>query len=123
MRQSARSRIQQRLDLAQRLTYWLIVKEQDDRVEVFTTGTGEERLPVFSFEEEAALFLRLEELSEEVWSTRATTARKLASMLMESCKSIGQVAFDPLPRALGRVTSDPASVERESFVERLTGIG
>ena len=73
----------ERPDLAQSLAYWLIIKEHNGWIEVLTTDIREERLPVFSFEE-AVMFLRLEKLSEKVWSTRATTVREL-----DSCKSIG----------------------------------
>jgi hypothetical protein len=41
-------------------TYWLIAKDQSGRAEMLTIECGGERaLPVFSFEEEAELFLGL----------------------------------------------------------------
>lgn len=54
-------------------TFWLIVRDDGDRPEVFTLGADSDvkTLPVFSFEEEALLFLRLGGL-EERWRARPT---------------------------------------------------
>ena len=56
------------------------------------TGSGEKSLPIFSFEEEARLFLRLGDL-EGLWRTSETDAARLA----ETCSGAEYVVLDPLP--------------------------
>ncbi len=102
-------------------TYWLIAKDQSDRVEVLTIEfDGERALPVFSFEEEAEMFLRLEVL-EEGWWTRETTAGELISLLYGPCAGVKRVALDPLPAVCGgEAMLDLVSLERKDFAQTLT---
>ena len=61
---------------------------------------GVERvLPVFSFEEEANLFLRLGSY-EGHWRARERCAVDLVSVLRGPCADVKSVALDPLPEML-----------------------
>lgn len=79
---------------ARRRTYWLIVGSGAGRSGEFTIedAEGGETLPVFGFEDEALLYLRLEELGEG-WRARETTAGELICVLLRA--GPGRVALDP----------------------------
>ncbi len=100
--------------------YWLIAKYETGGIEVLTTNltTGEEALPVFSFEEEARMFLEYGAL-EACWRTRETTSGELMSVLFGPCASFDLVVPDPLPRMDVAGLSHLASMPREDFVEFL----
>src|SRR5215211_4662193 len=82
--------------------YWVIAKDTKDGVgqlELLTVdldGTGE-ALPVFSFEEEAEMFLWLQR-TEDGREVRETTPGQLVSILYGPCADVGRVILDPLPR-------------------------
>jgi hypothetical protein len=81
---------------AARLSFWLIVTRAHGRMEVLTIDAGGETvLPVFSFQEEGELFLRLEATAE--WWLRETTTGELISLLLGLCARVDKVALDPLP--------------------------
>ncbi len=89
-------------------------------MEVHTIGPDDEALPVFSFEEEAEMFLRLEAL-EEGWWTRETTAGELISLLYGPCAGVRRIALDPLPAVCGgEAMLDLVSLERKDFAQTLT---
>jgi hypothetical protein len=98
-------------------------------LDVLTMDTEEadgESLPVFSFEEEAQMFLRLSEDVEAAgWWVRKATAGELVSLLLApSWAKVKRVALDPLPRrSLGRVMVPLWCVGRERFVEGLLEVG
>ncbi len=100
--------------------YWLIVKNESSWVDVLTTNlTGdEETLPVFSFEEEARMFLKHRALRNR-WRVRETTAGELISVLYGPCAFVKQVALDPLPEMDIEVLVHLVSMRREDFVEFL----
>lgn len=82
------------------------------------TGEGEELLPVFSFREEAELFLRLGGAGEG-WGVRETRGGELLSLLSGLCRNVSGVALDPFPE-LGRTSLlSLVSVGRERFIRRL----
>jgi hypothetical protein len=87
-------------------TFWLIVRDDADQPMIFElgSGSGEKSLPIFSFEEEALLFLRLGGL-EGLWRTSETDAATLA----ETCSGVECVVLDPFPEigfdALGEAVS------------------
>jgi hypothetical protein len=56
-------------------------------------------LPVFSFEEEAEMFLRLGGY-DGAWRARESSAGELVSVLCSSCKDVRGLALDPLPEML-----------------------
>lgn len=103
---------------------WLIVREGDGWVEplVCVDGGGERMLPVFSFEEEAELFLRLGNY-DGGWRTRESRIGELVSVLYGPCAGVKSVALDPLPEMLEDGTLALVKVERERFLERTLGSG
>jgi len=101
-------------------SFWLIAKVEAGRMTALTTdlGWGKTALPVFSFEDEARMFLELGE-SRGGWRVRETAAGELASVLLGPCAGVGRVLLDPLPGLDGIVSADLVSMEREPFVEFL----
>lgn len=102
-------------------SFWLLIGDKDgDRAEVFTLGTeGEDRsLPVFSFEEEALLFLRLGGL-EGRWRTSETDAAALVLMLTETYRDLQSVVLDPFPVVGFDRFYKAASLLRERFLDLL----
>jgi hypothetical protein len=99
--------------------YWLIAKRRRGRLEVLTTGLpdGRRMLPVFSFEEEAALFLH--QGTQGSWQLRQTQAGELLSLLCSLCSKVELVAFDPIPGVETALINGLVSLERERFVDIL----
>lgn len=102
--------------------YWLIEKREAGRTEVLTIGLdrGRDMLPVFSFEEEARLFLFLRRLGEG-WDVRETMAGDLLS-LFDPHVNAGWIALDPIPEMGGEALTGIVSVSRQSFVDRHAGV-
>ena len=80
---------------AQSLAYWLIARNEHGRIEVLTLDC-KQTLPVFSNEDEAEMFLRLEGVADG-WQVSESRAGELVSMLYGPCTSVKEVALDPLP--------------------------
>ena len=99
--------------------FWLIVREHTRGLEVFTLGSKGEVLPVFGFEEEAEMYLRLGLPEEKGWRVRETTCGELASVLHASCRDIRDVALDPLPETVGERAVGFANISRRAFVGAL----
>jgi hypothetical protein len=81
-------------------------------------------LPVFSFQEEGELFLRLEATAADWWA-RETTTGELVSLLLGPCARVEKVALDPLPglRETPEITG-LVSMGRTDFVRHLMrGVG
>jgi hypothetical protein len=97
--------------------FWLIVKDEPGRIDVLTTNltTDEAALPVFSFEDEARMFLELGALGS--WRVRVTSAGELISVLCGLCAGIRRVILDPLPDPVAEGLNDLLSMEREAFME------
>jgi len=86
--------------------YWLIENPGIGRSGMFTVciDAGRKALPVFSFPEEAEMFLKLDGLEEGGWRIAESTAGDLVSRLSEYHRSgIELVALDPLPEMMGPV--------------------
>ena len=79
-------------------------------------------LPVFSFEEEAELFLRLGNYEGD-WRTRESTIEELVSVLYGPCTGVKSVALDPLPEILEEGTLALVRVGRGRFLERALAAG
>ena len=102
---------------------WLITKHQNNRMEVLTINPGGgEVVPVFSFEEEAELFLRLG-TPRTGWRVRRTTAGELISVLYGPCAGAEKVALDPPPKIAGKAMLDLVSLSRKDFVRTLVNEG
>ena len=100
--------------------YWLITKHENSRIRILTIDLGgEEALPVFSFEEEAAMFLSLW-VPRTGWWIKKTTAGELISVLYGPCAGIRKVVLDP-PVVGDEATVDLLCLSRRRFVGNLAG--
>lgn len=100
--------------------YWLIAKNGCGRMKALTINLdGGEAIPVFSFREEAEMFLRFE--AGDGWSVRETPARELALLLLGPHSSLKMVALDPLPELCDEGMNHLISVRMEDFVRALAG--
>ncbi len=97
--------------------YWLLAKRRRGRLEVLTTylTDGRKVLPVFSFEEEADLYLRRGIPGS--WQVRRAEAGELLSLLYCLCNKVELVALDPASEAETEVMDRLVSLERERFVD------
>jgi len=103
----------------------LIVRDDlgagDGPPEVLTLGAGGgvegdgTILPVFSFEEEALLFLRLCGFGGG-WHASKSGIADLASVLSDACSEVRRVALDPIPEIGPHGPHDLVSLSREEFV-------
>jgi hypothetical protein len=102
-----------------RSPYWLLAKRRYGRLEVLTTSLADGRrvLPVFSFEEEAALFLCLG--VQGSWQVRPTGPGELVSLLYGPCREVELVALDPISGVETDMMNRLISVERSRFVDIL----
>ena len=102
-----------------RSPYWLLAKRRCGRLEVLTTSLADGRrvLPVFSFEEEGALFLCLG--VQGSWQVRRTGAGELVSLLYGPCRNVELVALDPMSDVEADVVNRLVSLERKRFVDIL----
>jgi hypothetical protein len=102
-----------------RRPYWLLVKRRRDRLEVLTTSLadGQRVLPVFSFEEEAKLYLRLG--IRDGWRVRQTGAGELVSLLCGLCREVELVALDPMSDVETDIMDRLVGLKRERFVDVL----
>ena len=104
--------------------YWLIENSAARRSEVFTvrTGTDMDALPVFSFPDEAEMFLRLGGFEGGGWRTTEITARKIISRLAEYERGgVDLVALDPLPEMVNSMfdtTITLVTLTLSGFAER-----
>ena len=105
--------------------YWVIAKDAKDgfdRPDLLTVdldGTGQ-ALPLFSFEEEAEMFLWLQ-TTEEGWEVRQITPGQLVSILYGPCADVGRVMLDPLPEIGARMQISLLGMDRNDFVESVMG--
>ncbi len=108
-------------------SYWLIEKHEAGRMEVPTIHleSGVEALPVFSWAEEAEMFLSLGGFEEGGWAIRESTAGRLVSMLEEDLYAkIEFVALDPMPEMVTPMFGAMISLvtlDRQSFIDRNIG--
>jgi len=96
--------------------FWLISGDGPGRPEEPLTvrfGDGSTALAVFSFEEEARLFLQL---GGRGWRVRAAGVGELVSMLSGSAIGAGLVALDPLPQGEAELVNRLPCLDRERFV-------
>lgn len=105
-------------------SYWLIVKNDAPRTEALTVGLGGGRrtLPVFSFPDEAGLFLSLGGFARDGWRVNESTSGELLSALAEDLTEVGYVALDPLPEmvhVMFGTTISLVTLSRQRFIHRL----
>jgi hypothetical protein len=102
--------------------FWLIARHRSGGMEVLRTvlASGQEALPVFSFEDEARMFLELG-MPGGGWRARVTSAGELVSVLCGPCANVDRVVLDPVPLP-GPITEGLhvlLSMEREIFIRSL----
>jgi hypothetical protein len=99
----------------------LIARHRTGGMEVLRTmlAPGREALPVFSFEDEAKMFLELG--ASGGWRVRETTAGELTSVLSGPCAKVDRVVLDPVPLPGPRIEglNGLLSMEREAFIRSL----
>jgi hypothetical protein len=103
---------------------FLIAKVEAGRMNVMTTDLpgGVKALPVFSFADEARMFLDLGE-PRGGWRARATTTGELVSVLLGPYADVGQVLLDPVPGLDVGESASLVGIDREAFVEWLLDRG
>ena len=102
---------------------WLIVRgDCSPQMKVLTINLcgDREALPVFSFKEEAEMFLRLT-MPGKGWYVRETTTGELISVLYGPCAGVERVVLDPLPEIFTEAMTYLVSLRRERFVRVLMG--
>jgi hypothetical protein len=98
----------------------MIARAEESRLEPLCVRAGLSKvLPVFSFEEEAEMFLHLGGYADGGWRTRESCAGELVSVLLGPCIDVEGVALDPLPEMLEDGTIELVEVERRRFVGQL----
>ena len=90
---------------------WLIAEQRCNGLEVFTIG--KDVLPVFSFREEAEMFLGLGH-DADGWRVKETACGELISVLYGPCREVEHVALDPVPGLVELV-----SLDRRAFIRAL----
>ena len=101
-----------------RATYWLVVERGLDLPEALIVGDhlDEEALAVFSFEEEALLFLSVHSLTGG-WIVKEVAVAELASILLDPRPT--RIALDLLPAVLGGQIVGLLSMPKERFLRDL----
>ena len=101
-------------------TRWMVARAEEGRLEPLCVRAGLSKvLPVFSFEEEARMFLHLGGYEESGWRARESSAGELVSVLCGPCADVEGVALDPLPEMLEDGTIGLVEVGRTRFVGQL----
>ena len=101
---------------------WTMIARHDanGRLEPLSVRAGTSKvLPVFSFEEEAEMFLHFGGYDSSGWRARESSVGELVSVLCGPCADVEDVALDPLPEMLEDATIDLVGVGRRRFVRRL----
>ena len=80
----------------------------------------EKVLPVFSYKEEAQMFLRFSRGAGEGCRVTESGAGELVSVLYGLCGEVEEVALDPLPEMVAERTVGLVSLDRGFFIERIT---
>lgn len=83
-------------------------------------GCGEV-LPIFSFEEEAEMFLWFE-LPGTEWRVRETSVGELTSLLYGLCAGADKVALDPSPEIVSAAMVGIISLGRKDFLRNLLDV-
>jgi len=100
---------------------WLIANLKDGKMDALTLdGGGDRVLPVFSFRDEAEMYVRLQ-LGTPGWEPRGFSADEIASMLYRSLSDVARVALDPLPEVCDKTLLDLLCVRRDAFVRSILG--
>jgi hypothetical protein len=105
-------------------TRWMVARVGEGRLEPLCVRAGTSKvLPVFSFEEEAEMFLHLGGYADSGWRARESCAGELVSVLLGPCLDVEGVALDPLPEMLANGTLGLVWVGRKRFLGQLSERG
>lgn len=83
-----------------------------------SSGGSVKTLPIFSFKEEAELFLQFEVLATS-WRVRRTTPGELILLLYGPCAGVERVALDPSAEIVAGEMAALVSLDRKDFVQAL----
>jgi hypothetical protein len=98
----------------------MVARAEESRLEPLCVRTGLSKvLLVFSFEEEAEMFVHLGGYESSGWRARESCAGELVSVLLGPCADVEGVALDPLPEMLEDGTIELVEVGRRRFVGQL----
>ncbi len=104
--------------------YWLIMKRATSKMDVLTVrvDSSGEALAIFSFEEEARMFLDLRPAaSEEGWCVRQTSVGEVVSVLYGPCSDAKEVVLDPVPEVGREELVGLLNMHRNDFLRFLLG--
>ncbi len=108
-------------------TWWLITggEVEESAAKPLTLdlpGGEDEALAVFSFQEEAQMYLQVEAL-EGSWQVEEVEVGELASMLLwGSCSRVTRLALDPIPpRSVNCEANHLVCASRQHFLDLLAG--
>ncbi len=101
-------------------TSWLIVCDAGDRREILMLGSrgDEATLPIFSFEEEALLFLQFSGLRDS-WTAIKNNIAELDSVFTDLRLDARRIALDPIPELGLEGPHDLVSLSRKEFARML----
>jgi hypothetical protein len=102
--------------------FWVIFAGEHRLTRPLTLGLegDKEALAVFSYKEEAEMFLRSFGPAQEGWRVRETSAGEVVSLLYGPCYGAKAVALDPLPRMPADGFLGLVALERRRFVGWVT---
>ncbi len=104
--------------------YWLITKHAASQIDVLTVrvDSSGEALAIFSFEEEARMFLDFRlAASEEGWCVRQTSVGEVVSILYGPCSDAKKVVLDPVPEVGRKELVGLLNMHRNDFLRLLLG--
>ena len=104
--------------MARRPIYWTIAGESRSATLTVDPDDGGEALAVFSFQEEADLFLRFQGARGD-WRVRETTAGEIVSVLRGSHASVERIVMDPLPQGICTRTGIAQLIRKKDDFSRL----
>ncbi len=104
--------------------YWVIAKAGFGWLEPLAIGLDVKgrALPLFTFEEEAEMFLWFRK-EEYGWKVMETTPGQIVSILYGPCADSGTVLLNPLPEIEACARIDTVSVDRNEFVGSIIQTG
>ena len=100
-------------------TYWLISNGPAGVLKLDLDGLGR-TLPVFSFKEEAEMFLALDGMGDG-WRSGESGAGDLYALFLDVCADVESVVLDPLPAMLHDGTAGLVGLSLGRFVDRFLG--
>ena len=106
--------------------HWLITKYDHSKMNALTIRLSGDReaLAIFSFEEEAEMFLHFRGAElEDGWSVRQTSVGELVSVLYGPCANAKKVVMDPAPEVGKRELVGTPSMHRNDLLRALLGEG